>query len=517
MALENVTHISDLVQTNPTSTDPASQGDDHIRNIKKALKNTFAAITGAVTASHTELNYVNGVTSSIQTQLNNLGTRITNEIADAVTAITGRSIVAGNGLTGGGALDQSRTLTLGTPSNLSATSTNSVTSTSHTHAIDSTIARSDRKITAGDGLSGGGDLTADRSLAVDGTVVRTSGAQTVGGVKNFSNGIDAAGTMDLYAAPATSFGLIFRDNNASGPLRGQLHSQNDRSISLRVYDAAGNNTGDLTVSPTGVASASGGFSGVGTSLTNLNASNIDSGTLADARLPSTAVRTSRSITAGNGLTGGGDLSANLTLTLGTPGSITGSSTNSVTATSHTHLLDLGSLVNKSGASSDNESRLIYINGTDNNSIARIGEAELRAGFNLAAGTRNIAAGNGLTGGGDLTANRTIALGTPSSITATSTNSVTSTSHTHALGEAAVRTLISDGGLGQVGTYAFMANVGILTQITPGTTVSGSNLRYSDNGLEYSSITPSGTWRCMGFARGSGSSSSARSTLFLRIS
>jgi len=47
-------------------------------------------------------------------------------------------------------------------------------------------------------------------------------------------------------------------------------------------------------------------------------------------------------------------------------------------------------------------------------------------------TRKITAGNGLTGGGDLSADRTITLGTPSTITATTSNSVTSTSHTHAL-------------------------------------------------------------------------------------
>jgi hypothetical protein len=44
-------------------------------------------------------------------------------------------------------------------------------------------------ITAGDGLSGGGILTSNRSLVVDSTVVRTSGTQTVGGSKTFSSTI----------------------------------------------------------------------------------------------------------------------------------------------------------------------------------------------------------------------------------------------------------------------------------------------------------------------------------------
>ena len=48
------------------------------------------------------------------------------------------------------------------------------------------------------------------------------------------------------------------------------------------------------------------------------------------------VPTSRTVTAGNGLTGGGALSSNITLTLGTPGTLTAATTNSVTASSHTH-------------------------------------------------------------------------------------------------------------------------------------------------------------------------------------
>lgn len=58
----------------------------------------------------------------------------------------------------------------------------------------------------------------------------------------------------------------------------------------------------------------------------------------DGDLPSTIVRTSRQIIAGSGLTGGGDLSANRTLTLGTPSGLDASTTNAVTSTSHTHAI-----------------------------------------------------------------------------------------------------------------------------------------------------------------------------------
>jgi hypothetical protein len=63
MGLETATYISGLVATNPVNaTDPVSQGDDHLRLIKTTILNSFPNITGAMTASHTELNYLDGAT-----------------------------------------------------------------------------------------------------------------------------------------------------------------------------------------------------------------------------------------------------------------------------------------------------------------------------------------------------------------------------------------------------------------------------------------------------------------------
>jgi len=93
-----------------------------------------------------------------------------------------------------------------------------------------------------------------------------------------------------------------------------------------------------------------------------------------------------SVSAGNGMnfttiTGTGSV------VLGTPSTLTTSTTNSSSGTTHTHALDLSG--------------------------------------------RTLTAGNGLTGGGTLGADRTFTLGTPSNITLSSTNSVTGTTHTHA--------------------------------------------------------------------------------------
>ncbi len=249
------------------------------------------------------------------------------------------------------------------------------------------------------------------------------------------------------------------------------------------------------------------------------------------------------VIAGNGLTGGGDLTANRTLALGTPGTITASSTNAVQAASHTHAIDaattgkagivqlssainnpaenlaatpkavmdalaaamagnltlhgaLGSknlndligqahygiyhqVANASATSDLNyptqkagtllvlpsaysgvqlyipfDMSLIYIRnqaGTNGAMSAwrSIGEIEdvltsssAITALSAAKGKElndskadkatTINAGNGLTGGGTLAANRMLALGTPGTITASSTNSVQAASHTHAI-------------------------------------------------------------------------------------
>jgi hypothetical protein len=72
------------------------------------------------------------------------------------------SITAGNGLTQSGS-----TITLGTPGSLTATSTNAVQTSSHTHAIDSSIARSAITVTGGTGLSGGGALTGNQVISLN--------------------------------------------------------------------------------------------------------------------------------------------------------------------------------------------------------------------------------------------------------------------------------------------------------------------------------------------------------------
>lgn len=113
MALETATHISGLNSSNPVSTDAISAADDHIRLIKSTLLATFPNITGAMNATHTELNTVaDGGTAATSTTLvdadrfvvNDDGTMVQVALSDLLTYLN-------TALTSAGALASIRGLT----------------------------------------------------------------------------------------------------------------------------------------------------------------------------------------------------------------------------------------------------------------------------------------------------------------------------------------------------------------------------------------------------------------------
>lgn len=65
MGLESATYIQQLVATYPLSSDPRSQGDDHLRLIKSVLKYTFPNLDAAVNATPDEMNALVGMTGTI--------------------------------------------------------------------------------------------------------------------------------------------------------------------------------------------------------------------------------------------------------------------------------------------------------------------------------------------------------------------------------------------------------------------------------------------------------------------
>lgn len=73
MTVETALYPPQLNTSLPTAGDMVSEGDDHIRLTKTVVKTTFPNVSGAVTASHTELNYTAVVTSGLQAQINTKG------------------------------------------------------------------------------------------------------------------------------------------------------------------------------------------------------------------------------------------------------------------------------------------------------------------------------------------------------------------------------------------------------------------------------------------------------------
>ena len=66
MALESGTYIDSLNSSNPAASDGLAFADDHLRLIKATIKASFPNITGAMTATHTELNDVTTNVTNLQ-------------------------------------------------------------------------------------------------------------------------------------------------------------------------------------------------------------------------------------------------------------------------------------------------------------------------------------------------------------------------------------------------------------------------------------------------------------------
>jgi hypothetical protein len=58
MPVEQASFINQLIPTQPQGGESISEGDDHIRTIKQAVKGSFPQVGGAVNATHDELNKV---------------------------------------------------------------------------------------------------------------------------------------------------------------------------------------------------------------------------------------------------------------------------------------------------------------------------------------------------------------------------------------------------------------------------------------------------------------------------
>lgn len=91
MTVETAPYINGLNAAAPTGAESKSEGDDHIRTIKGAIKATFPNLTGAVTVTQAELNLLAGLTD--------VATQADIDAAALATALPGQAGKAGKYLT----------------------------------------------------------------------------------------------------------------------------------------------------------------------------------------------------------------------------------------------------------------------------------------------------------------------------------------------------------------------------------------------------------------------------------
>lgn len=375
----------------------------------------------------------NGIDNRPTRELANRTLWLKNELAKAVESIGNNQkstddslllkvdkttiITAGNGLAGGGNLYQSRTITLGTPSKITSTTTNTVSATSHTHEIDKAstevagVVQLNNTLTSpsinqaataatvkklqdekmplttfdfqaapinygksgffrangrslndnplpsmeihiahpnydggqyarGIGFSYGGSFTLTttswdpagnylgmRHILTEENGVMLSGNQTVNGTKTFSSIQEFSNGLRFSTPAKNTWGILAMDSN------GVYLSNPASNKFIKLTDG-----GELQY----------GGEKVFTYFDRSDSYTLDdTSKLATSRalklLNDVSASVNTSITAGNGLTGGGTLAASRTLALGTPGTITASSTNAVQTAGHTHAIDKASL------------------------------------------------------------------------------------------------------------------------------------------------------------------------------
>ncbi len=102
MALETASYVANLVESNPDGLDQRSTADNHLRLIKAALKRTFPKMDGPVSLSSVQVMYLNDVSASVQSQLNQLRDGSATVVHALYANSASYAAVAGNAVAVGG-------------------------------------------------------------------------------------------------------------------------------------------------------------------------------------------------------------------------------------------------------------------------------------------------------------------------------------------------------------------------------------------------------------------------------
>lgn len=244
MGLEVATYISGLNSSNPVgATDPKSQGDDHLRLIKSTLLNTFPNITGAMTASHTELNNLDGVTGKTGTGnvVLSASPTLTGTLTAAAITLTTDLAVA-NGGTGASTAAAART-------NLGLAIGSAVQAYDADLAAIAALAKTDGNFIVGNGTTwvaeSGATVRTSLGLGSLATLSRVNNSNWSGTDLAVANGgtgsSTAAGACANLGAAKTSGGTFTGDITMSGTRAIDATTRlNLTGTTVSVGEAAGN-------------------------------------------------------------------------------------------------------------------------------------------------------------------------------------------------------------------------------------------------------------------------------------
>jgi len=231
-------------------------------------------------------------------------------VGNASTATTLATARAINGVNFDGSA--AITITANTPNTLTRgtylTGSNFNGGAATTWAVDATTTSTAGKVVARDASGNFAANTITADLVGNATTATTlATARTINGV-SFNGSANITVTANTNQAHTAGAYLTGSNFNGSAAVTWDVDATNLATAGKVVARDASGNFAANTI--TAVS-----FAGIGSAITNINGTNITSGNVDDARIPTTIVRTSRSVTAGDGLAGGGDLSANRTFTV----------------------------------------------------------------------------------------------------------------------------------------------------------------------------------------------------------
>jgi hypothetical protein len=160
----------------PVVTMPSSSGGNYVAgdNSTKAASTAYVetALTSLIDGAPGTLNTLNELAAALNDDAS-AGTKITQNTND-ITALKAIDLTAGAGLTGGGNLTANRTFNIGAGTGITvsansiATNDSAIVLTSLSgYVANQHVDHTSVSITAGNGLSGGGDISATRSIALD--------------------------------------------------------------------------------------------------------------------------------------------------------------------------------------------------------------------------------------------------------------------------------------------------------------------------------------------------------------